>query len=125
MDTNQKKILIAEDDQPTRDALTHKLSEENYNVIVAKNGQECLKILETEIPDLILLDLLMPIVDGYHVIKEIKKNEKIQNVPIVILTNTDGEKELSEIMEAKTFDYLLKVDHTLENIVTFIKNKLG
>jgi len=83
----EKKILLAEDDKYIADIYLTYLTKHGFNVIHAKDGKECLKKLESENFDLILLDILIPKVDGFEILKKIKKFPKFKDVPIIVLTN--------------------------------------
>ena len=86
---NEKKpkIMVVEDDSFVMDIYQTKLSQEGYEVIQAENGVEAFKKLETKIPDLILLDIIMPYMDGLQMLKKIKLEEKLKNIPVILLTN--------------------------------------
>ena len=88
-----KKVLIVDDDTDILDALTMILESYGYGVIVAHDGTECMDRIKTEKPDLVILDLLMPIMDGFAVYKELKSAEwsEYQNIPIIILTSVREE----------------------------------
>jgi PleD family two-component response regulator len=125
MDKNKKVILIVEDDKPAENALKQKLEKEGLSVLVASNGLECIKILDENTPNLVLLDILMPIMDGIETIKKMKENERTKNIPVVLLTNSNSNEKISEALDNDTYEYLIKSDHTLESIVEYVKNKLG
>ena len=122
---DKKKILIVDDDPGIRRLLEKRLSAAGYEIIMAANGIEGEKLARHEAPDLILLDVLMPLKDGYKVCEEIKKVYR-QDIPIIIFTGQPYEKEL--INEAyKEFgadDYLLKpldIEELLKKVKKLIK----
>lgn len=114
------KVMLVEDDAILSEMYQAKFELEGHEVAIAGNGEECLELLETYIPDLILLDILMPKVNGFHVLKEIKKNPKFRQVPVILLTNL-GEAEVDMNQElAKALgvsDYLIKSHHTPDEVV--------
>jgi len=82
-----KKILIVEDDKFLRELIVKKLSSEGYEVPEAVNGEEGVKKIEEEKPDLVLLDLILPGMDGFEVLTQIKKNSELAQIPVIILSN--------------------------------------
>ena len=114
------KILLVEDDIILVEMYQAKFELEGYDIQVATNGEECLKIVEHFVPDLILLDILMPKLNGFHVLKELKKRPKLRQVPVILLTNlgeveVDLNKELAEALGVT--DYLIKSHHTPDEVV--------
>jgi len=90
----QVRILIADDDPDVREFLKLILQETSYDLIFAANGEEVMEKIGQQIPDLLVLDLLMPKKDGFEVIKELKKEPEYSKIPILILTSV--KKEASE-----------------------------
>lgn len=93
---SEKKILLVDDDPDIRDAVTVILETQGYEVITAKNGIECFDRLSVEKPDLLILDLLMPKMDGFDVYKELKSSKwtEFHSMPIIILTSVREEASL-------------------------------
>jgi CheY-like chemotaxis protein len=123
--SDTKKVLIVEDDKSTGDALLMKLKEAGLDVKRAQNGEECLQFLSEEKPDIILLDVIMPGMNGIEVLKKIKEDPENKNIPVVVLTNIDTDEKVAEAIENEALDYLLKTDQTLEGIVEYVQNKLN
>ena len=114
------KILIVEDDKILAEMYQEKFNHEGHRADVALSGEQCLADLHRFRPELILLDILMPKLNGFHILKEIKKIPEYRNVPIVLLTNLDqAEVEMSEDMARAigVSDYLVKGQHTPDEIV--------
>lgn len=114
------KIMLAEDDQVLVEMYEAKFDMEGHEVVVATNGEECLNLLEGYTPDIILLDILMPKMNGFHVLKEIKKQPALRNVPVILLTNlgeaqVDMNQELARALGVT--DYLIKSHHTPDEVV--------
>ena len=86
-----KKVLIVDDEKALRSVIKDKLSKEEYTILEATNGQECMKILEAEPVDLVLLDIMMPGMSGIEVARQIKKSDTLKKKPqIIVLTNKGG-----------------------------------
>lgn len=120
------KILIVEDDETLSKMYQKKLEHEGYQVSAAYSGGEALKKAPAEKPDLILLDIMMPGVDGFAVIKELKSKVEMKNTPIIILTNL-GTSEIF-IDEAKMLgvkNYLVKYKTSANEVIEKIKEELG
>lgn len=120
----KKKVLIIEDDMLTADALLKRCQSENFDVVRAKNGEEGLKIALAEHPDLILLDIIMPVMDGVTTLKNLRKDDWGKDAKVMILTNLDDGKKVMEAVVNNTFDYLIKSDWKIEDIIEKIKSKL-
>src|SRR5664279_2940450 len=115
------KILLVEDDTILVEMYQAKFELEGHEVSVATNGEECLNILKDFQPDLILLDILMPKLNGFHVLKEIKKQPELRQIPVILLTNlgqaeVDMNQDLAKALGVN--DYLIKSHHTPDEVVT-------
>ena len=115
------KILLVEDDAILVEMYQAKFELEGHDVQIATNGEECLRILEEFEPELILLDILMPKLNGFHVLKEIKKKPDLRQIPVILLTNlgqaeVDMNQELAKALGVN--DYLIKSHHTPDEVVT-------
>jgi CheY-like chemotaxis protein len=114
------KILLVEDDAILVEMYQAKFELEGHEVRIATNGEECLTILREFEPELILLDILMPKLNGFHVLKEIKKQPKLRQIPVILLTNlgqaeVDMNQELAKALGVS--DYLIKSHHTPDEVV--------
>lgn len=120
-----KKILVVDDEKLLADALKEKLGSNGYEVTIAYDGHEALDKINADKPDLILLDLYMPVMGGKEVLKNIKENETTKNIPVVILSNlTMDPNNVAEILEMGVKDYIGKADYTLEKITDLVNEKL-
>ena len=120
------KILIIEDDETLSRMYQKKLEHDGFEVAAAYSGGEGLIATSKEKPDLILLDIMMPAMDGFEVIKQLKRQEETKNIPIVILTNL-GTSEIF-IDEAKMLgvkNYLVKYKTSAQEVVETIKRELN
>ena len=103
-----KKILVVEDDKILTSTLLDNFTNEGFSVITASDGEEGLIMANKETPDLILLDILMPKIDGITMARKLKENSI--NTPIIFLTNLDNLKHISDAIEVAESDYLIKSD---------------
>ncbi|KKQ52209.1 MAG: Response regulator [Parcubacteria group bacterium GW2011_GWD2_38_11] len=112
-----KKILIVEDDAFIRDIYQVKFSQDGFEVIIAENGLEAIKKLEQLTPDIILLDIIMPYMGGMEVLKKIKENDALKNIPIIMLTNISEKEKITEGAEYGVNEYLIKSHFTPSEVV--------
>ena len=113
----KKTILIVEDEVPLSRALEKKLQQEGFNVLTAANGEEGLKTSLAEIPDLILLDIVMPVMDGVTMLDKLKKDPEGRRIPVIMLTNLTSSEKLSESQDNGVFGYLIKADWSLDDVL--------
>ncbi|MEI6587324.1 MAG: response regulator [Candidatus Moraniibacteriota bacterium] len=128
MEEQKKKIMIIEDDYFVMDIYYTKLTQSGFDVISANNGLDALKKLQEEkqIPDLILLDIIMPYLGGLEVLERIKADEQLKGIPVILLTNLSQKAEIDKGMGLGAKDYLIKSHFTpsevLEKINLLISN---
>jgi len=120
------KILLIEDDFFLSFLLKNRLEREKINVIIAKNGEEALNLLESTNPDLILLDLILPKKSGFEVMEEIKSNPRIilKKTPIVIISNLGQPEDISRCEELGAVDYIVKAKTSIDELIGKIKSFL-
>lgn len=123
-EANKTKILVVEDDPFVSNLLIKNLLGAGYVVINATEGQKALTMLETEKPQVILLDLLLPGLDGFEVLKRIKANAAISNIPVIILSNLGSQDDINKALQLGASDYIIKANFTLTEIVERIKTVL-
>ena len=122
------KILIVEDDEDTRDIYCKALSLGGFETICAVNGQEGLEKAVTDIPNLILLDVLMPIMDGFSMLKELREQEgNVQKIPVIMLTNlsADSEDIIKKVAETEPVYYMVKANLSVNQLVDKVKEFLA
>jgi len=102
------KILIAEDERDIRELISFTLEYEGYDVIVTANGEDALEMVYKERPDLVLLDVRMPRMDGYEVCRRVVNDVTIQHIPVAFISAKGQQSEINEGMGAGAVDYLLK-----------------
>jgi DNA-binding response OmpR family regulator len=127
MEENQsqgKSVLIVEDDLFLFDILTQKLIQNGFHVEGAVDANEAYKVLDEKPVDIILLDLLLPGIGGQEILKNIKSAEKLKNIPVIVASNLDNPEEQSNCKRLGAADYLIKAQHTPEEIVMRVKKVL-
>ena len=121
-----KTILVVEDEVAMLRALSAKLELEGFNVFKAEDGKKGLEIALKERPDLIMLDILMPKMNGIEVLKKIRDNQSWgAKALIIMLSNLSDADSVSQVAEYGVYDFLVKTDWRLEDVLKFVKNKLG
>ncbi|SFI60154.1 Response regulator receiver domain-containing protein [Kaistella treverensis] len=103
-----KKILIADDEHKIIMTLEYAFRKTGYEVFIARDGSEVLELLKTEIPDLILLDIMMPKMDGFSTLQEIKTQEKLKNVKVIFLSAKNNPVDIEKGLEMGADDYITK-----------------
>ena len=119
-----KKILIIEDDTFLRELLVRKVREEKFETITAVDGEEGVKKIKSEKPDLILLDLILPGIDGYEVLTRIKDDSDISFIPVIIISNLGQKEEVEKGLKLGAVDYLIKANFTPEDIIDKVRTAL-
>jgi len=123
--TDQKKIiLVVEDEEPMQLVLRDVLKVEGYIVLEAKNGIEGLELALKEHPDLILLDILMPKMDGLEMLKNLRADEWGRSVPVIVLTNLSDNEDIAKAVEEDVFEYFVKTDIRIDEVIARIREKI-
>lgn len=122
---NPKKILIIEDDKFLRDLITQKLKKEGFGVAEAVDGEKGLKKIKAEKPDLVLLDLILPGIDGFEVLAKAKEDPVLAEVPVIILSNLGQKDDIERGLRLGAVDYLIKAHFTPGEIIEKIKKALS
>jgi len=104
----QKHLLIVEDDEDIAELMTHNLAREGFKITVAASGEDALKKVRSETYDCVLLDIMLPGIDGMDVCRALKKNAKTQNIPVVMVTAKGEESDIVSGLELGADDYLVK-----------------
>ena len=125
MKNNKNVILIVEDYAYLRELLKEKLNKEDFEVLEASDGRMGLETALREHPDIILLDIIMPVMDGISMLDKLRQDEWGKNAIAIILSNLSEAKKINEGIEKNVFDYLVKSDCNPDEVVTLIKNKLS
>lgn len=118
-----KKILLVEDDSLLANILMDSLIREKFDVVNAKDGLQVMEMAKKFQPDLILLDLILPGLDGFEVLRQLKEDNKLKNVPVFIISNLDS---ISEVKSAKALgaeDYFIKANTDIGKIVKLVQKR--
>lgn len=119
-----KKILIVEDERTLSKALAFKLTSEGFRVLQARDGEEGLESALRNKPDLILLDIIMPKMDGLTMLNKLREDEWGKDMPIFMLTNLSNAEDVDRATKKGVYDYLIKSDWKLGEIIAKIKEEL-
>jgi DNA-binding response OmpR family regulator len=120
-----KKILIIEDDSFLQGLASRKLGSEGYDVAIALDGEQAMKSLAESKPDLILLDLLLPGIDGYEVLKRVRADKDMGKIPVIVFSNLSEEKDIKKATDLGINAFLIKANFTLDELSAKIKEVLG
>ncbi|PIQ79514.1 response regulator [Candidatus Peregrinibacteria bacterium CG11_big_fil_rev_8_21_14_0_20_41_10] len=121
---NKKHILIIEDEAMVSEALRIFLEGE-YNIEIARDGKSGLKKLQTEMPDLVLLDLLLPIVDGFKILEIAQNDPKTKHIPIIVITNLGQDKDIDKAFALGASSFMIKTERKLSEVSKKIKDALS
>ncbi len=124
MPKKQYKILIIDDEKTLLNALVNKFTEESFKTLVAVNGEDGLATALAERPDLILLDIIMPKMDGITMLKKLRLDKWGKTVPVILLTNLSDDIKVAEALAAGSNDYLVKTDWAISDVVKKVSDKL-
>ena len=117
-----KKIMIVEDDELIRNMYKTKLEADGYTVAVVDNGGDAIPTVKAEKPDLVLLDVILPQLDGFTVLEELKSMTEIKDTPVIMLTNLGTEEDIEKGNKMGAVDYIVKANFTPAQVSEQIKN---
>jgi len=120
-----KSILLVEDDPFLIDIYTTKLKESGFGVEVASDGESALRKVKEKEPDLVILDIVLPQLDGWEILRQIKSDPKLKNIKIIILSNLGQKEEVEKGVELGAVKYLIKAHYTPSQVVEEIKEIYG
>lgn len=121
----EHKILIVEDDDFLRSLAVTKLEKEGFKVLTAGNGQEGLAVAESEKPSLVILDLMLPVMSGFDVLKSMKEHGDLKDTKVIVFSNLGEESDIKTCMNMGANDYLVKANFTLDELVEKIKGLIA
>lgn len=124
-ETVKKHILVAEDDQFYGNIFKLKLSSAGYDVEVAQDGQQAITAALKHKPELILLDLIMPVKDGFETLKELKSNPELKDIKVVIMSNLGQDDDIQKTTALGAADYLVKTNLSLKEMVAAVEKHLA
>ena len=119
-----KKILIVEDDKFLRELIARKVIDEGFNVSEAIDGEEGIKKIKEEKPDMVLLDLILPGIDGFEVLTRMKEDPTLSSIPVIIFSNLGQKEDIEKGLKLGAIDYLIKAHFTPGEIIEKIKANL-
>ena len=120
-----KKILFIEDESTLQKTFEDVLAQGGYKVISALDGKIGLRLAKSEKPDLILLDLVLPNIHGFEVLKRLKQDPETEKIPVIILTNLEKMEDVKEAIELGANTYLVKTQYRIEEVMEKVKKALG
>ncbi|OGE80392.1 MAG: hypothetical protein A2660_01915 [Candidatus Doudnabacteria bacterium RIFCSPHIGHO2_01_FULL_45_18] len=126
MAEKQKKILVVEDDITMREIVVHKLTSSGFDVVEADDGKKAVEVWQKEKPDIVLLDLMLPEMDGYQVLETIRKNPDptISKAAVIVLSNLYSKEDIQKAKSLSIDDFMVKAYHTTEEILDRVKKTL-
>jgi len=124
MENSEIKVLLVEDDNFLVEMYTTKFELEGFKVVTAEDGQKGIEAAGEEKPDIILLDILMPKMDGFSVLEQLKKNPATQDIPVILLTNLGQKEDVKKGFDLGAAGYLIKAHFMPSEVVEKIKKIL-
>ncbi|HAS95257.1 MAG: Response regulator [Candidatus Wolfebacteria bacterium GW2011_GWE1_48_7] len=118
------KIVIVEDEEALARVLKEKFESEEFEVELAMDGKVALPIIQKMRPDLVLLDLMLPKRDGIDVLKDIKADRDLESLPVIVLSNLDGDEDIKQAISLGAKDYFVKSQHPIKEVVEKVKDFL-
>lgn len=119
-----KKVLIVEDDSLLLKVVSASFLAEKFEVATVENGLEVLETVKSFSPDIILLDLIIPGIDGFAVLKQLKENSDTKNIPVVIMSNLGTPGDIKSTKALGADEYFIKANTEIEKIIKYVKSKL-
>ncbi|MFC1640488.1 response regulator transcription factor [Patescibacteria group bacterium] len=124
-DESSKKILLAEDDSFLSNMYITKLQLSGYEVVAAEDGEKAIEMLQSEKPELVLLDIVMPKKSGFDVLEFMKGEPTLEKIPVILLTNLSQKDDVDRGLDLGADDYLIKAHFTPSEVVSKIEKLLG
>src|SRR5262245_1171688 len=121
----QPKVLIIDDEAAMRELVGDSFKAEGFETIVAEDGIQGLEIYQKEHPDVILLDMNMPRMEGTEMLKKLRQAPQGKNALVIVYSNLDDPSRVAEVLESSTYHYLIKDDWSIPDVVRFVKEKLA
>ena len=120
-----KKVLIVEDEQLILELLQKKLIREGYETLIAKDGDEGLKAMRQDRPDIVLLDIIMPKMGGLEVMAEMQKDPELKKIPIIVVSNSGQPVEIDKAQALGAKDWLVKAEFNPQEVIDKIEKQIG
>lgn len=120
-----KKILICEDEKVLANLLRKKLTQEGYEIFLALDGKESLAKMKEKKPDLVLLDIIMPEMDGFEVMETMVKDKKLKDIPVIIISNSGQPVEIERAQKLGAKDWLIKTEFDPQEVIDKVVKQIG
>jgi len=120
-----KKILIIEDEEIMLDLLQKKLAQAGYEISVARDGEEGLRMMKQIKPDLVLLDIVMPKLGGFEVMEEMNKDTELNKIPVIVVSNSGQPVEIDKAQELNAKDWLIKTEFDPREVIEKVQKYIG
>lgn len=124
MENKKRQILIIEDDEFLRETLVRKFKKLGYRVSESITGEDGLEVLKTAAPDIIILDLILPGIDGFEVLKKIKEDERVLRIPVFILSNFGSQEDIERGLNLGAEDYVIKTNVSPSDVIKKVEDIL-
>ncbi len=125
MSNPKRKILLIEDDSFLLSMYTTKFELENFIVVTAEDGEKGFEMVMKEAPDIILLDIILPKMSGFEVLKKIKSDDELKKIPVILLTNLSQKSDIEKGLGLNADDYIIKAHFTPAEVVEKAKKVLS
>lgn len=122
--TKDKKVMIIEDDKFFISLIAKKLSDSGFTSLFANDGKMAFEVLAKQTPDIILLDIMLPDIDGFEILTRLKKDEQLKNIPVVFLSNLGSKEDINHGKELGATDFLIKATVTMDEVVKEVEKVL-
>jgi len=120
-----KKILLIEDEEIMIDLLQRKITQEGYEIRVARNGEEGLAAMKEKKPDLVLLDIIMPKMEGFEVMEHMQADKDLKKIPVIVISNSGQPVEIDRAQKMGARDWLIKTEFDPQEVIEKIKKQIG
>ena len=120
-----KKILLVEDEEIMIGLLQRKLTQEGYDVSVARDGEEGLKLIREIMPDIVLLDIIMPRMSGFEVMEKMQEDKELNKIPVIVISNSGQPVELDRAQKLGARDWLIKTEFDPQEVVNKVAKQIG
>ena len=117
--------LIVEDDEFVSAVYKTKFAKEGFDVMYAENGEIALRLMRERLPDIVLLDLIMPIKDGFQTLEEIRKDDALKGVKVLVLSNLSQNEDIARVKELGALDFIVKANISLQDMVKKVREYLA
>lgn len=121
VEQKSKKVLVVEDDEFLANAMRVQLETDGYEIVIAQNGEEAKQLVEEHKPNVVILDLILPKVDGFVFLEEIRNIEEYKKLPIIVASNLGQKEDIKKAMDLGANDYVVKTNLSIEELVQKVK----